>query len=65
MFVSKEGKASEIMQIAQLILSQTAVTTVNFLQYDFFVKIINYLVLIANRNQCRLHEDYKIKPNTW
>ena len=35
MSISKEGKAAERVQIAQLILSQTAVTTVNFLQYDF------------------------------
>ena len=64
MSVNKKGKAAERVQIAKLIISQTAVITVKFLQNDFLVKIINYLVTIANRNQSRLHGDYKLKPNT-
>ena len=48
--VSNEGKAAEIVQIAQLIFCQTAVKTVSFVQNDVLVKIINYLVTIAIRN---------------
>ena len=59
MSVSKEGKAAERVQIAQLLLSQTGVTTVNFLRYNYLVKFINYLVTVAIRNHCRLHGDYK------
>ena len=59
MSVSKEGKAAERVQIAQLLISQTAVTTVNFLHYNFLVKFINYLVTVAIKNPCRLHGDYR------
>ena len=65
MSVSKEGKADESVHIAHFILSHTAVTTVKVLPYDFLVKFISYLVTIANRNQCRLHRDYKLKLITW
>ena len=64
MSVSEKGIV-ETVQIAQLILSQAAATTVNFLRYDFSVNLINYLVTIANRNHCRLHGDYKLKLNAW
>ena len=64
MSVSKEGKVERV-QIAQSIFSQAAVTTVNFLHYDFQVKFIIYLVKIANRNHCRFYGDYKLKLNTW
>ena len=64
MSVSKEEKPKRV-QIAQLISSQTAVITVNFLHYDFLVRMIVYLARIANRKHCSLHGDYKLKHNTW
>ena len=56
MSVRKEQKVERV-QIAQLILSLTVVTTVNLLHYDLLVKFIIYLVTIANKNYCRLHGD--------
>ena len=50
--VSKQGKVERV-QIAQLILSQYAVKSVNFLHYDYLVKFINYLVTVANGDHCR------------
>ena len=61
MSVSKERKAAERLQITQLILSQTGVTTVKFSHYNFLVKLINYLVTVAIRNLCRLHGVYRLK----
>ena len=56
MTVSKEGKVGRV-QVAQLILSQTAKTTKIFtlIFFSFLVKLVNYLGTIANTNHCRIH----------